>query len=130
MDIGAATGAPTNNVPQRVILTLYLLALVVVAVWVPWEPAPVRGEEEDWGPPAKVLNYGFVWSPPVIELAQAGRIRSGVYKRASVDMERVALEILGLTSLCVVSFVLSPGFRSLAEWMRRNVTFTWGESER
>lgn len=74
--------------------------MLVVCVWVPYE-SPVLWGEYDYAEARRspeVPNYGFIWSPPVLELPptyEDGPIR---YQRASVDRERIVLELVAITA--------------------------------
>jgi len=80
----------------KIILIIYCLAIVFVCIFVPWK-AEIRGSYYSQGVTIS-LNYSFIWSPPAKGL--------GI-----VDFQRVVLEIIGITALLGLAFVLARGLK-------------------
>jgi hypothetical protein len=52
------------------------------------------------------LGYSPIWSPPAV-----GSEDPLFYKFSSVDLERVMLEIIGITAIGVIALVLTGAFK-------------------
>ena len=83
----------------KALVIIYCLAITLACVFVPWK-AEVRGILQSYG--YRSVGYNPIWSPPTS------------HKYSSVDLERVVLEIVALTALACVGFVLGGGWT----WLR------------
>lgn len=81
--------------PRRIILTVYLGALVLVCLWVPWTRA-FPGDRYVF------LGYGPVWSSPPDKY-----FSQNIAKFGAPDFGRLALEVLALTALAGITLLLT-----------------------
>ncbi len=109
-------------ISRRTVLALYGASVALACLWVPWKisvhyPYPP-------GRPANVyfVGYSSLWSPPapwkirknVPVLSGYGdeailfRGRSALTWVPSIDWQRIGLELLALTALAGVAFLLAP----------------------
>ncbi len=80
----------------RAILICYALAVTLACAWVPWR-GPVSGNL------TKFLGYNWIWSGPT------GPLTPEYYKLSTIDYGRMALELLALTALSGIAFLVTPG---------------------
>jgi len=73
---------------KKIIMSAYCVAIAFVCVYVPWKQSlqSIRLS----------IGYSLIWSPP---------------NMSSVDIERVIVEIIGISALGGLAFYLSGGFK-------------------
>lgn len=77
---------------RRWLLILYALSVCFLCLWVPWHIQVQEGQAR--------LNYGWVWQGP------QGADTQENY-RAQPDLPRIGLELLAVTSLASVGWLLT-----------------------
>lgn len=82
----------------RRILIGYCIAITVACIYVPWK-VHISAGGISMGDVS--MGYALIWSPPTGSKELAGR------SVGSVDVPRAALQIVGLTTLCVAIILLS-----------------------
>jgi len=87
------------NRARRAILVFYALAVTFLCVWVPWKVKLWVGTNVYY----QRLPYGWVWSGP-----RAISHDSYDFKGSEVDLRSVALEVIPVTALCGVAFLVIP----------------------
>jgi len=84
---------------QKVIIIVYLVLLVLVCVYVPWRVGVRRNDSEG----ALSLGYAPLWSSPT-DLKDSFKISF-----STIDYGKITLELIALTAIFGVLFVLTLG---------------------
>jgi hypothetical protein len=88
------------NGTKRAILVCYALAVALACLWVPW-----RGPEQ--ANLTIFVGYDWLWSGPTSIPSQ--HRSEEYYKLSTIDYGRMALEILALTAISSIAFLVTPG---------------------
>ena len=91
---------------MRRVLVGYCIAITVACIYVPWKVHLSAGRLSIGD---VSIGYALIWAPPTGNNRFAGR------PVATVDVARAALQIVGLTTLCVAVILLSCRSSSVGE---------------
>src|SRR5580658_1270549 len=78
------------NLPQRILVVIYLLAITYCCTWIPWRVDSIRPYENRYWRVA----YGWVWSGP------NWMTQTGIRMNATPDTAMIGLRFVAITAFC------------------------------